>query len=229
MMSSMHESALDSLLGPLNEAERKFAPEQLFCAGDASLLKRRPRVSVIGSRSAPPRALSLARSLSGILSAQDAVVVSGLAKGIDTAAHRGAIDSGGRTIAVIGTSLTDCYPRENRELQEHMAQNELVVSQFAPEKPTQRKNFVLRNRTMALLSEASVIVAAQEKSGTEHQGWEALRLGRILFIEESLRNLSWVQKMRGYGAILFSELDFPQLLEELLPPAPVSELRELPF
>ena len=225
----MQDGSLESLLGPLNETERKYAPKQLFAAGDVGLLKRRPRVSLIGSRKASPEALELTRELSEALVARGAVVVSGLARGIDTAAHVAAIESGGSTIAVLGTPLTRCYPSENQALQDRMAREQLVVSQFPPERPTQRKDFPIRNRTMALLSEASVIVTAQEKSGTEHQGWEALRLGRILFIEESLRELSWVQKMLEYGAILYSGENFPAFLEELLPPAPVEELRELPF
>jgi DNA processing protein len=110
-----------------------------------------------------------------------AVVVSGLAEGIDTAAHQGAIDAGGQTIGVIGTPLEKAYPAKNRALQTRLMDEYLVLSQFATGCPVQPKNFPIRNRTMALISHATIIVEAQEKSGSLHQGWEALRLGRPLF------------------------------------------------
>ena len=101
------------------------------------------------------------------------IVVSGLACGIDTAAHTAAIESGGKTIAVLGTPLDDTYPQENQALQSLIMAQHLAVSQFAPGAGTQPKNFPVRNRTMALLTDATVIVEAGEKSGTVHQGWEA--------------------------------------------------------
>ena len=94
----------------------------------------------------------------------------------------------------------------------------LVVSQFALGKPVQRKNFPMRNRTMALLSDATVIVEAGEKSGTLHQGWEALRLGRLLFILESVASdpsLTWPTQMIGYGAQVLSRENLAFFLEDI--------------
>ena len=198
----------------------KFAPECFYVEGNTALLRKQPRVSVIGSRSASLEGLELAHQISQVITRHGGGVVSGLAKGIDAAAHQGAIKAGGDTIAVLGTPLDKFYPKENRNLQERIGREHLLVTQFPTEKPVGKKNFVMRNRTMALISHASVIVEAGEKSGTEHQGWEALRLGRILFISESLANAAfdWPRKMLNYGAIVYSdEDDFRELLEDFLP------------
>src|SRR5262245_31788677 len=92
----------DSLLGPLSETERVHAPKRLWIAGDRSLLRARPRVAVVGARAASPEGLETARRLAVELVQHGFVVVSGLAEGIDTEAHRAAISARGRTIAVIG-------------------------------------------------------------------------------------------------------------------------------
>lgn len=191
------------VLGPLTEVEQKNAPQALYLAGDVSLLGQGPRVSVVGSRRATDDGLKRARFLARALVAHDMIVVSGLAEGIDTAAHEAAMEMGGRTIAVIGTPLDQVYPRENADLQARIAREHLVVSQFPPGTKTQPRSFPMRNRTMALLTDATVIVEAGEKSGTLHQGWEALRLGRQLFLMESVAkdpSLTWPAQFIHYGA-----------------------------
>lgn len=147
------------------------------------------------------------------------MIVSGLAEGIDTAAHTAAIDAGGRTIAVLGTPLDVFYPAGNRNLQSLIMRDHLCISQFPPGTPAQRGNFPMRNRTMALLSDATVIVEAGEKSGSLHQGWEALRLGRPLFLIRSVfsdPSLSWPCEMERYGAMPLS-LDELEVVFEFLP------------
>ena len=129
-------------------------------------------------------------------------MVSGLARGIDAIAHETAIENGGRTIAGFGTPLDCFYPRENEALQRRIMTEHLAVSQFPHGYPVLRKSFPMRNRTMALLSHASVIVEAGDGSGTLPQGWEALRLGRPLFILKSLvqdDSLTWPAEMMQYG------------------------------
>ena len=205
------------LLGPLNEVEKKNAPKRIFVVGDKRLLRMSPRVSIVGSREASREGLAAAGALAERLAKRGAIVVSGLAEGIDTAAHNGAIAAGGRTIAVLGTPLDECYPTKNRALQERIMREHLVVSQFAVRTPSRPGNFPMRNRTMALLSDATVIVEAGEKSGSLHQGWEALRLGRPLFLmEEFVRGLAWVAEMERYGAEALT-LESLELLFELLP------------
>jgi DNA processing protein len=192
----------EDLLGPLNLVERHNAPPWLFVAGDTSVLRAGPRVSIVGARKASQLGLQRTGRLARELVDYGVVVVSGLAKGIDAAAHRGAMVNG-RTIAVLGTPLDVTYPAENRELQEQLMAEHLVISQFAVGHPIQRANFPRRNRTMALISHASVIVEAGDSSGSLSQGWEALRLGRPLFIAQSVvddQSLKWPADMLAYGA-----------------------------
>jgi DNA processing protein len=176
-----------------------------------------PRVSIIGSRKASPNGLAYAQKIAKTLVENQTVIVSGLAEGIDAVAHETAIAMKGKTIAVIGTPLNKVYPRKNFELQQEIMKNHLVVSQFPIGYPTTPKDFVLRNRTMALISDATVIVEAGDTSGSLHQGWETLRLGRPLFIWESVvknTQLDWPKKMLEYGAL---ELSNPVDVLEVLP------------
>ncbi len=203
------------LLGALNEVERRCAPAQLYLAGDVGLLERGPRVAVIGSRKASPEGLRRATAFARALVVHDIVVVSGLAAGIDTAAHQAAIVAGGRTIAVLGTPLDRSFPQDNRELQRRLMLEQLVVSQFPVGSAVTPKNFPIRNRTMALLTHATVIVEAAEKSGTVVQAWEALRLGRLLLLMENVANdpgLSWPRAMIHAGARVLSRDNLREVL-----------------
>lgn len=103
MGMSFERFSPEALLGPLNEVERKFAPADLFVAGHPGILRDGARVAIVGSREASGAGVARARKLARLLVAKGVVVVSGLARGIDTAAHRGAMEAGGRTVAVIGT------------------------------------------------------------------------------------------------------------------------------
>lgn len=206
------------VLGELTDLEVKHAPKQLFIEGDASLLGRGPKVSIVGSRAASDEGLRRARQLARAVVERGGIVVSGLALGIDAAAHRGAIDAGGRTIAVIGTPLDKAYPRENAELQALIAREHLLVSQFPVGTKTTRASFPIRNQTMVLLTDATVIVEAGDSSGTLHQGWEAIRLGRPLFIMESVANdmkLAWPREMLEYGAQILSRENLDLVLDNL--------------
>lgn len=206
------------ILGPLNDVEAKNAPKALYAAGDLGLLHRGPRVAVVGSRDASDEGLRRTRALAAALVKRDIVVVSGLAIGIDTAAHRAAIEAGGRTIAVLGTPLNESYPRENEALQAEIIREHLAIAQYPEGYPITPKNFPLRNRTMALLTDATVIVEAGEKSGTLHQGWEALRLGRLLFLMESVaqdESLSWPAEMINYGAQVLSRGNLENAISEI--------------
>lgn len=197
-----------------NSFELKHAPEKLFIEGDSSLLTEGRRVCVVGSRNASPEGLGRARSISKELCRRGIIVVSGLAQGIDTAAHKTALEFG-RTITVLGTPLNICYPKENAELLEEIKNNHLAVSQFDKGYPTKRENFPIRNKTMALISDATIIVEANETSGTQHQGWEALRIGRKLYIMENVLGVSWAQKMISYGAEVLTRDNLNELLEEI--------------
>lgn len=217
------------LLGQLNDVEQKNAPEKLFVAGDVGLLQAGPRVSVIGTRKPSPMGLKRAEQFCRTLVERQVIVVSGLAMGIDTAAHTAALQHKGRTIAVLGTPLNQVYPKSNEALQREIIEHHLAISQFPSGYPGKRENFPMRNRTMALISHATVIVEAGEGSGTIHQGWEALRLGRPLFLMESLLKdapLAWPKEMLSYGAQVLSRESLEALFE-WLPQGSLSA--DLPF
>ena len=184
----------DQILTEPNPLERKNAPERLFLEGDISLLTEGRRISVVGSRKVSEAGIQRAKAFTEALVRHNFVVVSGLAEGVDTVAHETAIRCGGKTIAVLGTPLDKVYPAKNKALLEKIKQDHLAISQFPQNYPSKGENFPRRNRTMALISDATVIVEAGEKSGTRHQGWEALRLGRLVFIMENVAEnpaLSW--------------------------------------
>lgn len=209
--------SLRDLLGPLNDIEKKYAPKEIFVSGELPIQLPSPRVAIIGSRKASSEGLEAARFIARTLVKKGTIIVSGLAEGIDTSAHETAIEEGGHTIAVLGTPLEKVYPKKNELLQEIIMTHHLAISQFPNGYPIQRKNFVIRNRLMALISDASIIVEAGNSSGSLHQGWEALRLGRPLFIWHSILNNSsiiWPKKMLQYGAII---LEHPEEVMEVLP------------
>ena len=223
------EVELEALYGPLNETEKKNAPATLFVAGDKELLRRGRRVSVVGTRKPSEEGRKRAERFTRFLVEEGITVVSGLAQGIDTVAHWTAIESGGRTIAVLGTPLDKCYPAKNRELLERIMREHLAVSQFPPGSSGGRRCFPMRSRTMALLSDATVIIEAGDGSGTLHQGWEALRLGRLLFLAESLTkdpSVKWPAEMIHYGAQVLS--DTKHFLD-LLPEIGRNEVADLDF
>jgi DNA protecting protein DprA len=181
-------------------SDRRDDPDiDVFLAGDASLL-RSPCVSIVGTREVSDEGWSRARRLSRELATKGVVVVSGLAKGVDTAALSGAIEAGGRVIAVIGTPIDKAYPIENAELQQDIYRSHLLVSPFPVGEQVFPSNFPKRNRVMAALSDASVIVEASDTSGTLHQAAECQRLGRWLFIMQSVaedHKLKWPAKFIG--------------------------------
>jgi DNA processing protein len=209
--------SLEELLGPLNEVERKYAPKRLFVSGELPIPLPSPRSAIIGSRKASPEGLKAAKFIAKTLVKKNVTIVSGLAEGIDTSAHETAIEDGGYTIAILGTPLDKVYPKKNASLQEIIMRQHLAISQFPTGYPIQRKNFVIRNRLMALISDASIIVEAGNSSGSLHQGWEALRLGRPLFIWHSILENSevvWPKKMLQYGAMTLTD---PEEVMEVLP------------
>jgi DNA processing protein len=185
----------------------------------------------VGSRKASPEGLRRASELGSLLADRGVAVVSGLAEGIDTAAQIAAIEHGGRMIAVLGTPLDRVFPRQNAALRDRIMREQLAISQFAVGHPVRRKNFSLRDRTMALISDATVIIEAGNTSGSLSQGSEALRLGRPLFLAESVMehpSLKWPAEMLHYGAAILSDQAIEELFDWL--PARIPALDgELPF
>ena len=135
-------------------------------------------VAIVGSRAASPYALTVAEQLAADLAARGIIVVSGLARGVDSAAHRGALAAGGVTIAVLGSGVDVVYPREHRALAAAIDQRGAVISELVPGTPPAPFFFPLRNRIISGLSRAVVVVEANEKSGSLITARCALDQGR---------------------------------------------------
>ena len=209
--------APQEFLGELNEFEERNAPEVVHAAGDTSLLHEGRRAAVVGARDAAPVDLERTRSLVRALVSEGVTVVSGLAAGVDTAAHEEAIARGGRTIAVLGTPLDQTYPPSNADLQQTIMERHTAISQFPFGATVTAGNFAKQNRTMALISDATVIVTAGPTSETRHQGWEANRLGRMLFFLEPFAHtdIPWVRKQMTYGAQVLNDQNLDLFLLHL--------------
>lgn len=182
-------------------------------------------VSVVGARQCTEAGAKRARKLAHLLVKSGFTVVSGLAAGIDTNALEQAIEDGGRVIGVIGTSIDDYYPKENRVLQDKIASDHLLISQVPFFKysrqswKTNRYYFPERNKTMSALSQATVIVEASDTSGTLTQAQACIQQGRKLFILDSCfenPDITWPAKYQKKGAIRVK--DFSTIIDALRKP-----------
>lgn len=163
---------------------------------DGALVGRDGRsVAVIGSRAASSGAVAAARAWCERLVADGFTVVSGLALGIDAAAHRAVINAGGRTVAVIGTGIGRCYPPEHASLQARVASSGAVVSQFWPLDEGNRASFPARNATMSGLALGTVVIEASERSGARIQCRQALAHGRPVFLREPVLEAGWAREL----------------------------------
>ena len=172
------------------------APPVLFARG--TVIRDDVAVSVVGSRTASPRGLDIAAGVARELVARGVTVLGGLALGIDAAAHRAALGSGGRTVGVIGTGIDRAYPAPNRELQEQIAERGLVLSQFWPGAPPQRHNFLMRNATMSGYGLATVVVEAGEQSGSRAQARIAVEHGRpVILTSLVVERNDWARALVG--------------------------------
>ncbi len=141
------------------------APILLFCLGDTELLHA-PQIAIVGSRNATPTGLEIAAEFAFQLSSVGMTVTSGMAMGIDGAAHKGALAGTGKTIAVLGTGLDVVYPKRHKLLIKQVAERGLLVSEFLPGTAANAANFPRRNRIISGLSLGVLIVEAQIKSGS---------------------------------------------------------------
>jgi DNA processing protein len=158
------------------------APSVIYCKGSMSTLERVPGLAIVGTRKATPNGVVIAERISKHFSDRNWVIVSGLALGIDTSAHKGALIGGGRTIAVLAHGLGSVYPKQNHGLaDEILGADGLLLSEYPLGFPAKPEQFVLRNRIQIGLSAGSVIVEGEEKSGTKTQAEYCLRNKRHLF------------------------------------------------
>lgn len=173
-------------------------PPVLWTIGDVTAFDV-PLVAIVGSRAASPYALSVAATLAADLASRGVAVVSGLARGVDSAAHRGALEVDGATIGVLGSGADVIYPPEHAPLARDMARRGLVVSELVPGTPPQRQWFPLRNRIISGLSRAVVVIEAGEKSGSLITARSALEQGRdVLAVPGNILN----GRHRGAHALL---------------------------
>lgn len=199
----------------LSVAEKQVAPKKLYHEGDLQLLFKSPKVSVVGSRNVSDNGKIRTQKICKELIKREITIVSGLANGVDTIAHQTALN--GKTIAVLGTPLDVCNPKSNLKLLEEIKHHHLAISQFEKGSEIFASNFPIRNKTMALISDATIIVEASEDSGTRHQAWEAIRLGRQVFILENIiqSKILWAQKVLEYGGIVLTNNNFENILDSI--------------
>ena len=199
---------------PKKLRDARHPVEMLYFQGAWELSETRC-VAVVGSRTASEDGIRRATKIARALVDKRFTVVSGLAAGVDSAAHTAAIEAGGNTIAVIGTPIGTYYPKENEALQRRIAEEYLLISQvpvlrYASQHVPQNKLFFPeRNVTMSALTEGTIIVEASDTSGTLTQARAALQQGRKLFILDSCferPDITWPSNFEKKGAVRVREL-----------------------
>jgi DNA processing protein len=183
-------------------------PPFLFYRGELQRDDARS-VAVVGTRGASVEGIDRAQKLAKLLAKDGVTVVSGLAKGIDTAAHRATLDIGGRTLAVIGTGILHVYPKENAELAEEIANRGAIISQFLPSAPPTRYSFPMRNEVMSGISQGTAVIEASRTSGAKMQARLALEQGKRAFLMSSLvTSEKWARSyLKRPGAIEVHSVD----------------------
>lgn len=171
--------ALDSAESTYPEQLRDLSdqPEPLWWCGDWAVMSR-PLVAIVGTRRATAYGLRVTRELSGALARGGACIVSGMALGIDAAAHQAAIDAGGTTIAVLGNGVDIPYPRAHSRLYHQIVECGLVMSEMAPGARSHRGSFIKRNRIIAALARLTIVVEAPFGSGALSTAKAAMDIGR---------------------------------------------------
>lgn len=196
----------------------------LYYRGDLGLVESK-NVSIVGAREASDAGMSRAHAAAKKLIGADVTIVTGLAKGVDTAAAKAVAQSNGKgqIIGVIGTPIDEYYPRENRQLQDWVAERNLLLSQVPFYKykiqpfTSKRNYFPERNELMAAVSDATVVVEASDRSGVLHQAKACLRMGRPLFIMRSCAEnpaVSWPSRFIGKPGVQILD-DISQVLEAI--------------
>jgi DNA processing protein len=202
-------------------AEISDPPKCIWTRGDRRALSG-VAVAVIGARAASREGLAAAGEIAGDLARAGVVVVSGMARGVDSAAHNAAVDCGGLTIAVLGTGIDRVYPAENDALAERIAANGLLVTEFPPGAAPEEWHFPRRNRIISGLSKAVVVVEAREKSGSLITARLAADQGRdVMAVPGTIvggRNRGANALLRDGAKLVESAVD---ILQELgFPPSP---------
>jgi DNA processing protein len=164
---------------PAELADLSQPPSELYAIGRLSALSK-PRVAIVGTRNSTAYGERTARALTRVLVRAGVSVISGMARGIDGAAHRTAIEEGGNTVAVLGTGIDVPYPVGHRQLHRSIAQHGLVLSENPPGMTAHQGAFPKRNRIIAALAPVTIVIEAGFKSGALNTATQALELGRVV-------------------------------------------------
>lgn len=174
-VKAIYEKHLANGIKSVNYNDREYpqrlkgishAPLVLFYKGDLSLLDSRCTVGVVGSRRCTAEGEKACEKISSELAQGGAVVISGLAQGVDSIAHRSCVDAGGRTVAFLGVPMDEYFPKTNKNFQDRLCAQHLVVSEYHCTYPYYSANFIYRNRLIAACSDALCVVQAKERSGS---------------------------------------------------------------
>lgn len=190
-------------------------PLVLYVRGDLDCLKNKITVAMVGAREASDIGVRIARSLSASLSRSGAVVISGAAKGIDSAAHTGALNVGAKTVAVLGCGFGTDYLPENEPLRREIAHHGALVTEYPPRTPAFGHNFPFRNRIISGLSYGTIVIEANERSGSLRTVNHAIEQGRDIFAVPgditSSMNMGTNKLLRDGAKPVFNAMD---VLEE---------------
>lgn len=204
---SIHDAAYPALLKEISDP-----PELLFYRGQLSTLDR-PMLAMVGSRRPSRRGADDARDFADILARAGMGIASGMALGIDAAAHRGALAAEGATVAVLGTGADICYPRSHRGLYDDIAQRGLILSELPPGSPPLRHHFPRRNRLISGLSLGVLVVEAAIKSGSLITARLALEQNREVFaLPGSIHNPA----SRGCNGLIRSGAKLVESIDDIL-------------
>lgn len=179
----LNEEFLSKLYEPGSEKWETPPPEKLYAVGEfPQNREKRKVVSIVGSRASTPYGEQIAYDTAKLLAENDVIVVSGLAYGIDAAAHRGCLAGGGETVAVLGTPIDKIYPNCNRSLADKILENSgAIISEYAPGDKVYKENFTFRNRIVSGLADILLVVEASRYSGTMATVGYALNQGRDVY------------------------------------------------
>jgi DNA processing protein len=179
-------------------------PPVLFLRGCLAPDRSRTPLALVGSRQTAPETLAATTSVAASAAAAGISIISGLAAGVDTAAHTAALEAGGHTVAVLGTGIRRVFPEQNNTLAERIAASGALLSQFAPDSPRTKTTFLRRNNVIAGLAATSLVMDGQERSGSRHQAEQAVRYGRtVLLWAPALAAQAWAQDFVASGHAAF--------------------------
>lgn len=196
-------------------------PPYLWARGSLDLLDIRPRVAIVGTRRSTAYGRRVTHELATALARAGACIVSGLARGIDAFAHTAALEAGGATIAVLGTGIDVVYPKGHRELQETISRRGLLLTELESTEPGMSWTFPKRNRIIAAISDATIVVEAPDQSGALITAEHALNLGRSVGgipgqIDQP--QSEGVNRLIRDGAVLLPSIEDGLALAGLTPP-----------